>query len=184
MLRRDRILIRDGACADPHSVRDGAGAGADEGGLTRDSISQLLPPQHREFLDEVLARYGVPIARSTLCGWVEAMHDVCAQTVGVGRFVLVSAKQAQSPTSTNAAYGAAKAAAEAWTLAYADELTETRGTANILVVNAIVTDEMCAANPDQAYRTFADARHMADAIALLLSDSAAAMNGQRLSLHG
>ena len=35
-------------------------AGADDGGLTRDAISQLLPPQHRQFLDEVLERYGVP----------------------------------------------------------------------------------------------------------------------------
>ena len=35
-------------------------AGADDGGLTRESISQLLPPQHLQFLDEVLERYGVP----------------------------------------------------------------------------------------------------------------------------
>ncbi|HEX4906419.1 MAG TPA: nitronate monooxygenase family protein [Acidimicrobiales bacterium] len=35
-------------------------AGADEGGLTRDSIRQLLPPQHLQFLDEILERYGVP----------------------------------------------------------------------------------------------------------------------------
>ena len=141
---------------------------------------------------------GTPLSEAPLEDWA-LLHDLLIRTVQHttiafapalkaaaerGRFVLVSAKQAQSPTSTNAAYGSAKAAAEAWTLAYADELAETRGTANILVVNAIVTDEMRAANPDKAYRTFADARHMADAIALLLSDSAAAMNGQRLSLHG
>lgn len=143
-------------------------------------------------------RGGAPLSEASLDDWA-LLHDLLIRTVQHttrafapalkaagerGRFVLVSAKQAQSPTSTNAAYAAAKAAAEAWTLAYADELTETRGTANILVVNAIVTDEMRAASPDTAYRTFADARHMADAIALLLSDSAAAMNGQRLSLHG
>jgi NAD(P)-dependent dehydrogenase (short-subunit alcohol dehydrogenase family) len=140
---------------------------------------------------------GSPLSEAPLEDW-SLLHDLLIRTVQHttiafapalkaaaerGRFVLVSAKAAQRPTSTNAAYGAAKAAAEAWTLAYADELAETRGTANILVVNAIVTDEMRAANPDKAYRTFADARHMADAIALLLSDSAAAMNGQRLSLH-
>ena len=39
---------------------------------------------------------------------------------GHGRFVLVSAKQAQNPTNENASYAAAKAAAEAWTLALAD----------------------------------------------------------------
>ena len=35
-------------------------AGADEGGLTRDAIRQLLPPEHVQFLDELLERYGVP----------------------------------------------------------------------------------------------------------------------------
>lgn len=29
-------------------------------------------------LEGILERYGAPIARSTLCGWVEAMHDLCA----------------------------------------------------------------------------------------------------------
>ena len=100
-----------------------------------------------------------------------------------GRFVLCSGRAAQAPTSTNAAYAAAKAAAEAWTLAFADELAETRGTANLLVVNAILTDEMREANPDKPYRTFTHAAHMADGIAFLLSDSAGAMNGQRLHLH-
>jgi NAD(P)-dependent dehydrogenase (short-subunit alcohol dehydrogenase family) len=143
-------------------------------------------------------RGGQPLPEAPLEDWT-LLHDLLIRTVQHttrafapalkaaaerGRFVLVSSKQAQAPTSTNAAYAAAKAAAEAWTLAYADELDETRGTANILVVNAIVTDEMRAANPDKAYRNFTDARHMADAIALLLSDAAVAMNGQRLKLHG
>ena len=29
-------------------------------------------------LEGILERYGAPIARSTLCGWVEAMHGLCA----------------------------------------------------------------------------------------------------------
>ena len=29
-------------------------------------------------LEGILARYGAPIARSTMCGWVEAMHALCA----------------------------------------------------------------------------------------------------------
>ncbi len=103
---------------------------------------------------------------------------------GRGRFVIVSARQARQPTSANAAYAAAKAAAEAWTLAYADELADSRGTANVLVVNAIVTPQMREQHPEKAYDTFTDARHMADAIAWLVSDSAGAMNRQRLSLHG
>jgi transposase len=33
-------------------------------------------PLHR--LEGILDRYGAPIARSTLCGWIEAMHGLCA----------------------------------------------------------------------------------------------------------
>src|SRR5215212_7753095 len=143
-------------------------------------------------------RGGKPLTEAPLDDWA-LLHDLLVRTVQHttrafapalkeagerGRFVLVSSLQAQAPTSTNAAYAAAKAAAEAWTLAYADELAETRGTANILVVSAIVTPEMREKNPDKAYATFTDARHMADAIAWLMSDAAVAMNGQRLSLHG
>lgn len=141
---------------------------------------------------------GTPLPDASLEDWA-LLHDLLIRTVQHttrafapalkaagehGRFVLVSSTQAQAPTSTNAAYAAAKAAAEAWTLAYADELRSTRGTANILVVNAIVTDAMREANPDKAYATFTHAAHMADALALLLSDSSAAMNGQRVALHG
>src|SRR5919108_2383138 len=34
--------------------------GADEGGLDPDRVRALLPEEHREFVDELLARYGVP----------------------------------------------------------------------------------------------------------------------------
>ena len=142
-------------------------------------------------------RGGTPLGEQPLEDWA-LLHDLLIRTVqhtsraflpalaasGRGRFVLVSATQAQRPTSSNAAYATAKAAAEAWTLALADELAKSDGTANILVVNAIVTDEMRAANPDKAYKTFTDARHMAEGIAFLMSDAASRMNGQRLGLHG
>ena len=142
-------------------------------------------------------RGGKPVSEAPLEDWT-LLHDLLIRTVqhvtrafapalkaagAHGRFVIVSSEQAQAPTSTNAAYASAKAAAEAWTLAFAGELGETGGTANILVVNAIVTPEMREANPDKAYKTFTDARHMADAIAFLCSESAGAMTGQRLSLH-
>ena len=58
---------------------------------------------------------------------------------GHGRFVLVSAGQAQAPTHPNASYAAAKAASETWTLALADRFKGTGATANIVVVEAIVT---------------------------------------------
>lgn len=90
-----------------------------------------------------------------------------------GRFLLVSSSQAQRPDATNAAYAAAKAAAEAWTLAMARDLGEHGGSANILVVHAI---------GDQP--TFTPPADLAEAIALALGEHGTRMNGQRLSLHG
>ncbi len=66
-----------------------------------------------------------------------------------GRFVLVSAGQAQAPTHPNAAYAAAKAASETWTLALADRFKGTGATANIVVVGAIVTPAMRDGEPRQ-----------------------------------
>ncbi|HEX8205805.1 MAG TPA: SDR family NAD(P)-dependent oxidoreductase [Solirubrobacteraceae bacterium] len=141
---------------------------------------------------------GTPLSEAPLEDW-DLLHDLLIRTVQHttiafapaikrarerGRFVLVSSKQAQAPTATNAAYAAAKAAAEAWTLAFADELKESSGGANVLVVNAIVTPEMRAENPDKAFATFTAAEQMASTIAWMLSEEAVAMNGQRVSLHG
>ena len=100
-----------------------------------------------------------------------------------GRFVLVSSAAAQSPENTNAAYASAKAAAEAWTLSLADSFDGTRATANIVVVNAIETPAIREESPEAEHPTFTPAEDLADAIAFLCSDSAARMNGQRLSLH-
>jgi NAD(P)-dependent dehydrogenase (short-subunit alcohol dehydrogenase family) len=100
-----------------------------------------------------------------------------------GRFVVVSSATAQAPTSTNAAYATAKAAAEAWTLALGDELAADGGAANILVVNAIVTPEMRASDPDKAFKSFTDAADIAAAIAFMFGDATTKMNGKRLSLH-
>jgi NAD(P)-dependent dehydrogenase (short-subunit alcohol dehydrogenase family) len=95
----------------------------------------------------------------------------------------VSSVQAQAPTAANAAYATAKAGAEAWTLALADELADSGGTANVVVVNAIVTPQMRAENPDKPYTSFTDASQIAEAIAFLLDEGGSKMNGQRLSLH-
>lgn len=103
---------------------------------------------------------------------------------GRGRFVLVSAGQAQAPTHPNAAYAAAKAASETWTLALADRFKGTGATANIVVVGAIVTPQMRAESPDKDFSTFTPAEEIAEAIAYLCSDGASSMNGQRVTLRG
>jgi NAD(P)-dependent dehydrogenase (short-subunit alcohol dehydrogenase family) len=103
---------------------------------------------------------------------------------GRGRFVLVSAGQAQAPTHKNAAYAAAKAAAEAWTLALADRFRGTGATANIVVVGSILTPEMRAEGPDKDFSKGTPAEAIAEALVFLCSDGAAPMNGKRLDLRG
>jgi NADP-dependent 3-hydroxy acid dehydrogenase YdfG len=127
-----------------------------------------------DFLHDLLVRTLQHTSRAFHAALTESDH---------GRFLLVSAAAAQNPTSTNAAYASAKAAAEAWTLALADSFAGTRATANIIVVNAIETPRMREESPDTDRPTFTPAEHIADAIALICSDSGSRMNGQRLSLH-
>ncbi len=140
-------------------------------------------------------RGGQPLHEAPLADWdllqallirtvqltTRAFHDQLVASAH-GRFVLVSAKQAQRPSNGNAAYAAAKAAAEAWTLAYADGFGPGGATANIVVVDAILTPQMREANPGKEFPTFTPAEHVADAIAWLCSDGAAEMNGTRLAL--
>ena len=140
-------------------------------------------------------RGGEPIESFDLSDY-EFLHDLLVRTVQhssrafypslvaspAGRFVLVSSSVAQRPNATSAAYATAKAAAEAWTFALADSLGETPATANVLVVNAIVTAQMRADEPDRDFSTFTSTDDIADSIVYLCSDSAASMNGQRLEL--
>ena len=99
-----------------------------------------------------------------------------------GRFALVSrAAGASAPTAGNAAYAATKAAAEAWTLRSPTSSAETGGTANVVVVNAIVTPQMRDENPDKAYKTFTDAERDRRGARLPAAPTRRAkMNGQRL----
>ena len=103
---------------------------------------------------------------------------------GRGRVMIVSTSQAQAPNHKNASYAAAKAAAEAWTLALADRFRGTGSTANIIVVASIVTASMRAESPDQDFSTFTPAEEIAEAVAYLCSDTTSSMNGQRLTLRG
>jgi NAD(P)-dependent dehydrogenase (short-subunit alcohol dehydrogenase family) len=142
-------------------------------------------------------RGGMPIEESPPEDW-RFLHDLLIGTLqtttqafakplmesGRGRFVIVSTGQAQSPTHKNAAYAAAKGAAETWTLALADRFKGTGATANVVVVGAIVTPEMREESPDKDFSTFTPAEEIAEAIAYLCSDAASSTNGQRLTLRG
>ncbi|MEU0005843.1 SDR family oxidoreductase [Streptomyces sp. NPDC006314] len=108
-----------------------------------------------------------------------------------GRYLLISAAGASKPTAGNAAYSAAKAAAEAWTLAMADGFRKAgvaegaegpRSAAAILVVKALVHDAMRAERPNAKFAGFTDVKDLAEAIEGVWSMPPAEVNGNRLWL--
>ncbi len=127
-----------------------------------------------DFLHDLLVKTTMYVSR--------AFHDALAES-GAGRFAIVSSKQAQYPEGTNAAYASTKGAAETWTLALADSFAGTGATANIVVVNAILTPAMRAAHPRKEYPGFTPVEAIAEALAFICSDDGSRMNGQRFSLH-
>ncbi|MEL3946426.1 MULTISPECIES: SDR family oxidoreductase [Streptomyces] len=110
------------------------------------------------------------------------------QRSGNGRYLLISAAGASKPTAGNAAYAAAKAAAEAWTLALGDAFRKAggdegpRAAAAILVVKALVHDAMRAERPSAKFAGFTDVKELAEAIAGVWERPAEEVNGNRLWL--
>ena len=145
------------------------------GGWRGGTPIESAPLEDWDFLSALLVR--------TLQHATQAFAPALMES-GRGRFVLVSAGQAQAPTHPNAVYAASKAASEAWTLALADRFKGTGATANIVVVGAIVTPQMRTETPDKDFSTFTPAEEIAEAIAYLCSDEASSMNGQRVTLRG
>ncbi len=142
-------------------------------------------------------RGGQPVDEAPLGDW-DALRELLVRTTqhssqafarhliesGRGRFLIVSSAQGQAPTSKNAAYAAAKAAQEAWTLSLADRFKGTGATANVVVVGSILTPAMREQDPDKDFSGFTPAEEIAEAIAYVCSDAAGSMNGQRLTLRG
>lgn len=138
-------------------------------------------------------RGGTPLGQADLAEWDElepplvrtvqrtsqAFHDALRASPS-GRFVLVSSKEATRPSQTNAAYAAAKAAAETWTLALADAFSDTPAAASIIVVKALLTPAMREKKPDAAFAGFTPVADLADAISGLWDEPAAAVNGVRI----
>ncbi|MFJ1970107.1 SDR family NAD(P)-dependent oxidoreductase [Streptomyces sp. NPDC087903] len=119
-----------------------------------------------------------------------AFHEAL-QRSDRGRYVLISAAGASNPTAGNAAYSAAKAAAEAWTLALADYFRKAgisegadgpTSAAAILVVKALVHDAMRAERPNAKFAGFTDVKDLAEAIVDVWTKPAAEVNGNRLWL--
>ncbi|MCZ4511068.1 SDR family NAD(P)-dependent oxidoreductase [Streptomyces sp. ActVer] len=119
-----------------------------------------------------------------------AFHEAL-QRSDRGRYVLISAAGASKPTAGNAAYSAAKAAAEAWTLAMADFFRKAgvsegaegaTSAAAILVVKALVHDAMRAERPNAKFAGFTDVKELAEAITGVWERPASEVNGKRLWL--
>jgi len=140
---------------------------------------------------------GQPLDTADATQWTQLHRSLVDSTVAMarafaadlaalatGRFVIVSSPMAQHPTTTNAAYAAAKAAAEATTLALAQHFREAGAgaTANIVVVPAIVTPAMRADHPERPWRIHVDSDDLARTLVFVSSATAAKMNGQRLHL--
>ncbi|MEU6537364.1 SDR family NAD(P)-dependent oxidoreductase [Streptomyces sp. NPDC047000] len=135
-----------------------------------------------DFLELLLIR---TVQHTTL-----AFHEALQRSAR-GRYVLISAAGASRPTAGNAAYAAAKAAAEAWTLAMADYFRKAgkaegaggpTSAAAILVVKALVHDAMRAERPNAKFAGFTDVEELAEAIAGVWDKPAAEVNGHRLWL--
>ncbi|MEV4615302.1 SDR family NAD(P)-dependent oxidoreductase [Kitasatospora sp. NPDC049258] len=109
---------------------------------------------------------------------------------GSGRFAMIGAAAAHKPTAGGAAYAAAKAATEAWTLAMANSFVkettsedgEPTAAAAILVIKALVSPEMRAEKPDAKFAGFTDTADLAEHLAGLWDRPAAELNGQHLWL--
>jgi NADP-dependent 3-hydroxy acid dehydrogenase YdfG len=135
-------------------------------------------------------------AVTTLRNVSRAFYDDLAAS-DTGRLAIVSSTAVASPTAGGASYVAAKAAAEAWTLAVADGFrraqsgnsgttagpVEQHSAAVIFVVKALVDAAMRAASPERKVPGFTDVEELAAAAAGLFRTPAGELNGRRLPLN-
>jgi NAD(P)-dependent dehydrogenase (short-subunit alcohol dehydrogenase family) len=140
-------------------------------------------------------RGGKTFADTDLADWA-FLHDLLIRTLQHttlsfheqlrqsphGRMAIVSQIGTQRPTQGNAAYAAAKAAAEAWTLALADSFDGTGSAATILMIKALLTDEMRARKPEAKFTGFTHVEELAGHIAGLWDRPAPDLNGHRVDL--
>lgn len=101
-----------------------------------------------------------------------------------GRFITVTSPRATSPSASTAIYSMAKAAGDALVMALAGEFKGSNATANMIVVNSIVTPQMRQEQPDKDYSKHTSAEEIAAAMLYLCSTEAAPINGARLALNG
>lgn len=187
----------------------GVDAGANGGSVEPLVVDLLDEEATRSAMADVIARHGridglfhlvggwrggKGIVESDLADWA-LLHDLLIRTLqhttravhdavrdAGGRIAIVSTTQAQAPNAKNASYAAAKAAAEAWTLAVADSFTESEAAAVIVQIKALLTDQMKADRPDRTFPGYTHVDDLAVELAGLFDAPAAELNGARRSL--
>ena len=106
-----------------------------------------------------------------------------------GRFAMISSTAVERPAASVASYVAAKAAAEAWTMAVADGFRRAAGAdsgrqaaAVVLVVKALVDDGLRRSHPERTFPGATDVAELANAVVGLFDAPAADLNGTRVRL--
>ena len=87
-----------------------------------------------------------------------------------GRYMMVTSTSVQNPKKSNAAYAAAKSAAESWVRSTGDAFQGTDARAYILAVSALVDQAARDANPDKTFASSTDTVDLGMAIGRLLTD--------------
>ncbi|WP_427174441.1 SDR family oxidoreductase [Arthrobacter sp. 92] len=127
-------------------------------------------------------------AITTLRNVTRVFYDELAASK-TGRFAMVSSTAVSAPAAGIASYAAAKAAAEAWTMAVAQgfrsgqaENPDGSSAAVVLVVKALVDAGMRQAAPERKFPGYTDVDELGAAVVRLFSTPAAELNGQRILL--
>lgn len=140
-------------------------------------------------------RGGKSITETDLADW-DVLHDLLIRTLqhttrafhdalrasDDARLALVSTIQVAEPSATNAAYAAAKAAAETWTLAVADSFGGSHAAAVVLRIKALVTPAMRESKPDAKFSGFTAVADLAQTVNDLWLTPADDLNGRILWL--
>lgn len=105
-----------------------------------------------------------------------ALHDPILASPR-GRLAIVSSTGVAKPRAKNAAYAAAKAAAEAWTLAVADSFKDSGAAASVIRVMALLTPAMRDARPDATFKNYSEVDDVAAQLIGLWDRPAAEVNG-------
>jgi NADP-dependent 3-hydroxy acid dehydrogenase YdfG len=140
-------------------------------------------------------RGGASITESDLADWdvlsdllvrtlqhtTRAFHDALRASDDA-RLAIVSTVQVPEPSATNAAYAAAKAAAETWTLAVADSFDGSAAAAVVLRIKALVTPQMREDKPTAKFRGFTGVADLAQTVNDLWQTPADDLNGRILWL--